>query len=142
MSYYEVHSAPLKSVIISGNLNNSVVYKLCPITEFSEGIWNLTLLSVGYSCNVPNFNSVCSLSCNLITSSKFNSNFEVELYEQPLGMFLIKSGPPATINFEKTWFHINTLSNELKISIKNERNREKLKVDCDMYIQVLFRRVK
>ena len=138
----DVNSAPVKSVIISGNLNDSVVYKLCPITEFSEGVWTLTLLSIGYSYNVANFNSVCSLSCNLITSSKFNSNFEVELYEQPLGMFILKSGPPTTIKFEKTWFYINALSNELKISVKNERNQQKITVNCDVFIHVLFRRIK
>ena len=135
--------SPIKSVIISGNLNNTITYKLCPITEFSEGVWNLSILSVAYACNQNDVNFICSLACNLVKAQKYNLNNEVELYEQPLAVFRIESATPLKVfNFEKTWFYINALSNELKITIKNERNQQNLQINCDVFVQLLFRRVK
>ena len=133
---------PIKSVVISGNLLDGISYKLCPITEFSEGVWNLTLSSLGYYCNIPDIDNICSVSCNLVTAQKYNSNNEVELYEQPFGIFILKQGPKKTFTFEKTWFYINSLSSELNVTVKNEQNQQKLRINCDFYIQLLFRRVK
>ena len=133
----------IKSVIISGNLNNSLKYKLCPSTEFSEGVWNLCVLSAAYSCNTIQINAICSISCNLVKAQKYNSNNEIELYEQPLCICQIRSEiPKKTFSYEKTWFYINARSNELELTIKNEANQEKLGIDCEMYIQLLFRRIK
>lgn len=140
MSTYDF---PIKSVVIVGNLNSSLKYKLCPLTEFSEGKWNMCLYSAAYSCNINDVNSICSISCNLVKAQKYNLNNEIELYEQPLGICQIQSVvSKRTFNYEKTWFYINSLSNELEISIKNESNQQKLSINCEMYIQLLFRRVK
>ena len=135
--------SPIKSVIISGNLNDSITYKLCPSTEFSEGVWNLSLFSVAYVCNVNDVNLICSIACNLVKAQKYNLNNEVESYEQPLAVFSIESAKSLKVyTFEKTWFYINALSNELKITITNERNHENLQINCDLYVQLLFQRVK
>ena len=105
-----INFSPIKSVVISGNLFDGISYKLCPITEFSDGVWNLSLFALGYNCNLRDIDYICSVSCNLITAQKYNLRNEVELYEQPLGIFVLKTGPKKTINFEKTWFYINSLS--------------------------------
>ena len=134
---------PVKSVIIVGNLNRTLKYKLCPLTEFSEGKWNLSLFSAAYSCNTNDVNEICSITCNLVKAQKYNLNNEVELYEQPLGICQIQSAvSKKTFNYEKTWFYINSLSNELEISIINLTDQQKLSINCEMYIQLLFRRVK
>ena len=133
---------PIKSVIISGNLQSKLTYKLCPITEFSEGVWNLSLVSLAYFCNLENIDYICSISCNLITSQKYNTNNQVELYDQPLGIFVLKTGSKTTKSFEKTWFYINALSSDLNISVKNQSNQEDIKIDCEFHIQLFFQRVK
>ena len=93
--------APCKSVIISGNLkNNDLKYKLCPVNEFSEGVWNITILSIAYFCKVENFEEHCQVSCNLAKAQKFNDTFQVQLYEEPFALFLLKHGK-QTIYFGK-----------------------------------------
>ena len=86
--------APCKSVIISGNLkNNDLKYKLCPVNEFSEGVWNISILSIAYFCKAENFEEHCQVSCNLAKAQKFNDiSFEVETYNQPFGIFLLEEG--------------------------------------------------
>ena len=86
--------APIKSIIISGNLKNKdLKYKLCPVNEFSEGVWNVAILSIAYFCAVDNFYEHCQISCNLAKAQKFNSeNFQVELYEQPFALFSVEEG--------------------------------------------------
>ena len=83
--------APIKSVTICGNLSKSVTYKLCPSNEFSEGVWNISVSSLLYKCNIPNFHAICEVSCNLSKAQRFNKFSEVELYQQPFGIFVLDS---------------------------------------------------
>ena len=84
--------APIKSVILTAHLkNNSVKYQLCPVNEFSEGVWNIAIQSIAYSC-VDNFQEHCQISCNLSKAQRINKTFEVESYEQPFGLFLLQKG--------------------------------------------------
>jgi hypothetical protein len=133
---------PIKSVIISGNLNvkNSVKYQLCPSTEFSEGLWNISVASIAFTCREQNVREHCNLSCNLVKAQKFSDRQEVQSYQQPFALFMLETGI-KTIQFDKTWFLINCVSNELKISIENV-NGDNLLVDCDVQILILFQRVK
>ena len=90
---------PIKSVIISGNLrNNKIVYKLCPVTEFSCGVWNIAIKGLSYNCKIDNYKEVCKISCNLVKGQKFNKYFEVQTYQQPFGSFILEEGQ-YTINF-------------------------------------------
>ena len=84
--------APLKSLTIFGNLQNRVSYKLCPINEFSEGVWNICVNSLFVKCKTPDYNEVCEVSCNLSKAQKFNEFGQVEWYQQPFGIFIISNG--------------------------------------------------
>ena len=85
-------AGPVKSVIISGNLQNEVLtYKLCPSSEFSDGVWNICILSLGYTCNENDVSEICEVTCNLVKSQKYNHNSEVESYDQPFSLFLLDS---------------------------------------------------
>ena len=84
-------TAPIKSVLLIGKVSSALIYRLCPSTEFSEGVWNLCLSSIAYSCTTPNIEELCSISCNMVKSQRFNQEFIVESYEQPLGLCLIKT---------------------------------------------------
>jgi hypothetical protein len=134
--------SPIKSVILSGNLNvkNSLKYQLCPSTEFSEGLWNISIASINFSCREQNVKEQCNVSCNLVKAQKFNSKQEVQSYQQPFALLLFQTGVKS-IQFDKTWFLINCLSNELKISIQN-LNGDDLLIDCDVQILVLFQKIK
>ena len=95
------NQGPVKSVIISGNLQNDLVYKLCPPTEFSEGVWNIAINDIGFQVNVKNFEALCQISSNIVKAQKYNDSFEVESYDQPFGIFTLKSKEKTTIHFGK-----------------------------------------
>ena len=85
-------SAPIKSVLISGNLNSDLIYKLYPSTEFSEGGWNMTISSIAYTFNNDIvLKELCAISSNLVKSQKLNKNSEIETYEQPFLLFLLEN---------------------------------------------------
>ena len=87
------NKGPIKSVIINGNLkNNRLIYKLCPVTEFSNGVWNIAVKAVSYYCTTENYKELCKISCNLVKAQKFNKSYEVECYEQPFGVFILEEG--------------------------------------------------
>ena len=91
---------PIKSVIISANLQKGLKYRLCPSTEFSEGVWNITISNIGYICNIPNYQEICEISCNVVKAQKYNETFEVQTYDQPFGIFVLES-KKKTVNFGK-----------------------------------------
>jgi hypothetical protein len=131
----------LKSIIISGNLNvkNSLTYKLCPNnTEFSQGIWNISIPSISYSCEDQNVKEICQFSCNFVKSRRWSKG-QIESYEQPFGMFLLES-TSKTIAFEKTWFLMNADSNELIINVKN-LNENYLNLNCFVSVLLLFKKL-
>ena len=142
--------SPVKSVLLKGTLKSNsdqtIIYKLCPINEFSEGIWNLSIQSLSYSVtrNQNNINDLFSVSCNVIKGQKLSESNEVENYNQPLCMFVINNLPNQSqrniIYFNKQWFHINALSNEVKFEFKNEDNPFFV-YESQVTIQVLFQRV-
>jgi hypothetical protein len=135
-------SSYIKSVIISGNLNvkNSISYKLCPnSTEFGQGLWNVSIPSISFSCNVPNVREVCQLSCNLVKSQRWNRTNEIESYQQPFGMFILNTAS-KTVYFDKVWFKINTYSSEFIISVTNI-NDDDLNFDCFVSVHVLFQKI-
>ena len=98
------NKGPIKSVIISANLKDSkLIYKLCPVTEFSNGVWNIAVKSISFSCGIENYKELCKISCNLVKSQKLNNFFQVESYEQPFGVFSLENGIHV-INFgKKKW---------------------------------------
>ena len=86
------------TIVLKGKINNDIIYRLCPSTEFSEGVWNLCLLSIAFSC-ASNINELCSISCNMVKSQKLNEEYSVECYEQPLGMCLLNSEKSKNIHY-------------------------------------------
>ena len=109
--------APCKSIIISGNLKDEKLkYQLCPVNEFSEGVWNITVLSIGYSSAVKNFKEHCQISCNLCKSQRFNDSFEIELYEEPFGLFALEEGR-HTVYFRKKENNFKYVNNFITINI-------------------------
>jgi hypothetical protein len=140
---------PIKSVLLEGNINiipeKKIVYKLCPGTEFSEGLWNLTVVSLSYNCqSVNEVKDVFSLTCNFVKGQKFSDENEIENYEMPLITFLLESVPNKStkknISFDKTWFHINALSNQLVFTVHNKSN-PLFAYQSEFLLQVLFQRL-
>ena len=84
------------------------------------------------------------MTCNVIKGQKLSVNNEVENYNQPLCMFVFNNvrnqSQRNIVYFDKQWFHINALSNELKFAVKNEDNPAFV-YEGQITIQVLFQRV-
>jgi hypothetical protein len=134
---------PIKSVIIKGSIKEKLVYNLCPSTEFSEGVWNLSLVSASFSAPVLNENvkAIFSISCNVVKSQKISSSNEVENYNQPLNTVLIDTSVNKNItHFNTHWFYINAISNVVKFYFKNETPQGE-QFNAEVYLHVLFQRV-
>ena len=136
---------PIKSVLLKGRIQQPVTYKLCPGTEFSEGIWTLSLISLTYSLidSQQTNKELFSISCNQVKAQKISSSNEIENYDQPLTTFLLDHKVKTKIVYlDKMWFHINALSNELKFSFKNESNgNARVVFDSEIYLHVIFQRL-
>ena len=134
---------PIKSVLLKGRLQRNLTYKLCPGMEFSEGLWNLSLVSFTYSLIDSQLTTreVFSISYNQVKGQKISNSNEIENYDQPLNTFVLDHKVKTkVIYFEKLWFHINAVSNELKFSFQNETN-ERFVYDSEIYLQVIFQRL-
>ena len=133
---------PIKSVFIQGTIKEKLVYQLCPSTEFSEGIWNLCLVSLSYSNTTTNdYKGIFVISSNVVKSQKFSVSKEVENYDQPLNSFLLDSSlKKNTIYFQKNWFHINAISNEIKFHIRNQ-TAEDILLNPTIFLHVLFQKI-
>lgn len=90
-----------KSVCISGNLQNGkITYDCYPPGEFGNCQWKLAVHSVSFASTDP-LSTSCVISCNFVTSTK-RSGGEVNVYEQPLNVFHLKtttSSPRGVIRF-------------------------------------------
>lgn len=80
-----------KSVLIKGRLKN-LQYQLCPNTEFSSGLWSMSLSSIYYECKDQNVTTLCSVSSNFVRSQGYSANNSINTYEQPMTLFLLESG--------------------------------------------------
>jgi hypothetical protein len=134
-------SSVTKSVIISGNLNRNqpLTYKLCPnSTEFSQGLWNVSIPSISYTCHQRNVNELCQISCNFVKSQRWNQN-EIETYQQPFGVFVLET-LTKTISFDQKWFKLKSDTNELIVSLTN-MNEDVVNIDCFVAVLVMFQKV-
>lgn len=102
-----------KSIVVSGNLKNlKLGYRLCPSTEFSAGLWNVTVSSLCCEARVD-IDAFCTITSNFCVSKKYSSNGQVETYQEPFGTFHIqvRSGKKQMItNTNPIWLEMNRLS--------------------------------
>lgn len=85
-----------KSVSVRGNLNDGPIRYTCyPINEFSENKWLIAIASVTFD-STETISTTCSLSCNFVTSRKRSTKGEIEVYEQPLNTFHMKTSAQAS----------------------------------------------
>ena len=62
---------PIKSVLLKATLKDELLYQLNPLTEFSEGVWNVALVSINYSTNQElTLKYIFSISCNCVKGQK------------------------------------------------------------------------
>ena len=89
--------SPIKSIVISGNLQSSIKYQLCPPSEFRQGVWNICLSSIGVSCVIPNVKELCSVSCNVVNAQKYNKTMKWKFLNNLLVCYLSNLEPKLKI---------------------------------------------
>jgi len=129
-----------KSVQIAGNLlKDELIYKPYPVEEFRDAnkFKQISILNVAYNVNENIDHTIATMTCNFVKHYKFNAASEVISYQAPLMCFIIdkkyeiKSPTP-------TWHPINSVSEELRLSIADLENKV-IKKNIDLYLTVLFR---
>ena len=119
-----MENAVRKSIILGSNLKQGQLnYKPCPSNELQ----NFTCLSIGSVSTVTkeDVDISCTISCNFITSQRFNENSQIETFEMPLQSFLINSKKimKISMNFiNKKLKKLINLFKILEIIIVNSKN--------------------
>jgi len=115
----------LKSFIINGNLQDGkLLYKPYPSDEFST-LKYISISSVAYQVKseVP-IQNVCSISCNFVKAKRFDKDFKVVSYEQPMQSFLINNSKTLQLTrYNFAWFRFNSISEELIFSFRDFKNK-------------------
>jgi hypothetical protein len=135
--------APIKSYILTGNLNRRGLLstELCQEnTNISIGLWNVCVSSLCFDCK--DLNGLFSkISCNLVIEKQLNPVTKMlETSNSNIGAVFFKGR--KIVYLDKTWFTINHQSSELKLFFSNFQNNEPLLIDCEVYVTLLFQRVK
>ena len=107
-----------KSVVLKGDLkNDKLFYKPVEDELRRKKLSYIAISSVSYKC-AARINSAVSISCNHVTSRKYNVNSRrIENYELPLTIFQLKTTAQDNIVVSRItpqWFEINTLSEILE----------------------------
>lgn len=85
-----------KSINVNGNLNQGPVRYTCyPVNEFSQGKWLISINSVTFD-STQNYSNTCAITCNFVTSKKRSTNGDIQIYEEPLNIFHLKSSQTAS----------------------------------------------
>ena len=85
-----------KSVIVTGNLKDGPLSYVCyPSNEFSQNRWLIAINSVTFD-STETLAKTCCVSCNFVTAKKRSANGEIEIYQEPLNIFHLKTSPNAT----------------------------------------------
>lgn len=133
-----------KCVQLFGNLKSEkIIYKLCPNTEFSNGDWEISVSSLCVSSAVEESN-FWTISCNFSVNKKISHKGEFEIYEQPLATVFInlKAGNKSINRFSyPLWLKINRISDSITFTFSQNSSTNKITKDCDIILNILFRRV-
>jgi len=109
-----------KSIQIKANLSSQrLSYKPYPSTEFNNTFKFIAIESIAYFTN-EEIDTVCTLSCNFVKSQAYNDRDQITSYEQPLKSFVINVAKKHQVrNFSLIWFVINSISEDLILSVQN-----------------------
>ena len=90
-----------KSISCEGNISNgSITYVCYPNDEFGQGKWMLAVNSVSYEAS-DNYSSLCTITCNFVTSRKRTNDGDIKIVEQPLNMFHLKTSTTLPRNVSR-----------------------------------------
>ena len=134
-----------KSVVLKGDLkNDKLFYKPVEDELRRKKLSYIAISSVSYKC-AARINSAVSISCNHVTSRKYNVNSRrIENYELPLTIFQLKTTGQDNIVVSRItpqWFEINTLSEILEFNFINMETDQTLVLNavCDVIVGVFFK---
>jgi len=133
----------IKCAQISGNVNGSLKYRLCPSTEFSTGRWNVAISEVCAHAN-EEFKGFITLSTDFSVNQQFNNKKEIEIYQQPLITFQLDltSGAKSMRRFSSpVWLEINRTKDIMNITAKDTFTQTEIKENVEISITLLFKRI-
>jgi hypothetical protein len=134
----------IKTFYCTGNLNKGgeITTALSPNLQLSIGTWQLSLKEVLLDAsNVPTVKYV-GIAVNLVTGYKWNDDYKKFVSEcSPLNIILFEK-VKKRILFDCTWSLIDNVAEKLVISFEDLETKKPLKVNSDVYITILFQRIK
>jgi hypothetical protein len=135
--------APIKTTFVNGNLlrGQTLSTQICEQSvNIAIGLWNICVSSI--CLNTKDQNGVfCSISCNLVKDKKINViTKNLETYNPAISTVFLKG--KKIVYLDKTWFTINNQCTDLKLFFTNIETNGQIAIDCDIFVTVLFQRIK
>jgi hypothetical protein len=134
--------APIKTSVLNGNLNSGTLSsQICEnSTNISNGLWNISFPTFCFDSKDQN-GLFCSVSCNLVKDKRFNPQTkQLETYNPVLASLFLKGR--KIVYIEKTWFTVNNQCSDIILYFTNMQTNRTLTIDCEMFVTILFQRVK
>ena len=134
-------SNPLKTIFVEGNLSKDLIFKKHLPSEngiLTTGNWNFCLSNLTFLINhqTPfSISEFINITTNLISAYQENITGSHVLSYVPIQRFHLQGEAKTKklINFDKTWFNVNSASDSLKIFLKfypdNGINMNELDID-------------
>jgi hypothetical protein len=130
-----------------GNLKSGYIScNYSPSFDLTRGLHEVRIQTI--ICDLKNAPEVVGtpigIALNFVKGYEFSqTSRRFEYVFSPLNIFSLE--PSVNRKFEKTfeptWTPINSLSDELRIFVRNLETNEPLICDCNVYLTILFRRV-
>jgi hypothetical protein len=135
--------APIKTSILNGNLNrnSTLSNQICEYSSnISNGLWNICFPTFCFDAK-DQTGIFASVTCNLVKDKRFNPETkQLETYNPVLASLFLKGR--KIVYIEKTWFTINNQCSDVVLYFTNIQTNRKVTIDCEMFVTILFQRVK
>ena len=80
-----------RSVCVTGNLQNGPISYTCyPVNEFNNGKYLIAVNSVVFD-STENISLTSMITCNFVTNTERSARGEIEIYQEPLNIFHLKT---------------------------------------------------
>lgn len=137
----------IRSLTVSGTLNENdcLTYKLYPSSEFSNGVWQMCITSVGISTlnEIPS-SQFALINCNLIKDLKITDEYNIDSFYPTITTILLDC--PANKQHKiqylpENWFTINNYSEDLKFFFLDPTTKQIVKKKFFILMHILLKKM-
>lgn len=134
----------LKTICISGNLKDSIIFNLCPTyINIQEGVWKISISDVAISNTSTQANILCGIKCNLVSNHEI-SNEGITFISYPILAYIElngKTNQKSIARLQPKWFTVSDKNLRIKLSFENLILKTPVISSSLVFVNILFVKV-